>query len=192
MPLTQNLYVSARLGCDGVYNFCVIVHTKGKTATALRLRPEHARDQLAELAHPQFAQWEQESVALAHAHAYRNGTLPGSPDADNGAVLPADYAQTVKPMGERRMILAGYRLAEVGPDIAKLSFGATATVPHGIEPPSIVPEVLKPLWCEFRVPDRLLNVAMPQIMLDSARIQVFVRQVKAARMPQHMGMDRKG
>jgi hypothetical protein len=52
-------------------------------------------------------------VLLAHAHVYRNGTLPGSPDADNGAVLPADYAQTVKPMGERRMILAGYRLVDV-------------------------------------------------------------------------------
>jgi hypothetical protein len=58
--------------------------------------------------------------------------------------------------------------------------------------PSIVPEVLKPLWGEFRVPDRMLNVALPQIMLDSACIQVFVRQVKAASMPQHMWMDGKG
>jgi hypothetical protein len=113
MALTQNLYVSARLGCDGIYNFCVIVHTKGKTATALRLRPAHAREQLAELAQSQFAQWEQESVGLAHEHAYRNGTLPGRPDAENGAVLPADYAPTVKPLGERSITLAGYRLADV-------------------------------------------------------------------------------
>jgi S1/P1 Nuclease len=87
--------------------------TVRNTATALRLRPVHARDQFAELAHSQFAQWEQESVALAQEHAYRNGTLPGSPNNENGAVLPADYAQTVKPIGERRMILAGYRLADV-------------------------------------------------------------------------------
>ena len=73
----------------------------------------HARGQLAELAHPQFAQWEQESFELAHVHAYRNGTLPGSADSDNGAVLPADYAPTVKPMGERRLTLAGYRMADV-------------------------------------------------------------------------------
>ena len=87
--------------------------TVRNTATALRLRPAHARAQLAELAHPQFAQWEQESVALAQAHAYCNGTLPGSPDQEHGAVLPADYAQTVKPTGERRMVLAGYRVADV-------------------------------------------------------------------------------
>jgi hypothetical protein len=35
---------------------------------------------------------------------------------------------------------------QVGPNIAKLSFGATAAVPQEVEPPSIVPEVLKPLW----------------------------------------------
>ena len=87
--------------------------TVRNTATALRLRPAHARGQLAELAQPQFAQWEQESFELAHAHAYRNGTLPGSADSNNGVVLPADYAPTVKPMGERRIILAGYRVADV-------------------------------------------------------------------------------
>jgi hypothetical protein len=28
-------------------------------------------------------------------------------------VLPADYAQTMKPIGERRITLAGYRVADV-------------------------------------------------------------------------------
>ena len=87
--------------------------TMRNTATALRLRPAHARAQIAELAQAQFAQWEQESFALAKAHAYCNGTLTGSTDAANGAVLPADYAHTVKPIGERCMILAGYRVADV-------------------------------------------------------------------------------
>jgi hypothetical protein len=87
--------------------------TVRNTATALRLRPAHAREQLAELAQSQFAQWEQESFLLAQEHAYRNGTLPGSTDEKNGAVLPTDYAQTVKPIGERRIVLAGYRVADV-------------------------------------------------------------------------------
>lgn len=34
-------------------------------------------------------------------------------DENNGAVLPADYAQAMKPLGERRVTLAGYRLADV-------------------------------------------------------------------------------
>jgi hypothetical protein len=87
--------------------------TARNTATELRLRPAHARDQLAELAQAQFEQWEQESFALAKEHVYRNGTLQGSTDENNGAVLPADYAQAMKPLGERRVTLAGYRLSDM-------------------------------------------------------------------------------
>jgi hypothetical protein len=50
---------------------------------------------------------------LAKEQAYRHGTLQGSVDEANGAVLPADYAQTMKPIGERRVTLAGDRLADV-------------------------------------------------------------------------------
>ena len=91
-----------------------------------------------------------------------------------------------------RAVDQGDNVLDLGPNIAKLSFGATAAVPHNVEPPSIVPEVLKPLWRKFRIPDRRLNVAMPQIMLDSTRIQVSVGEVKAAGVPQHVRMDRKG
>jgi hypothetical protein len=38
---------------------------------------------------------------------------PATTEGDTAGVLPADYAQTVQPMGERRMILAGYRVADV-------------------------------------------------------------------------------
>jgi len=48
---------------------------------------------------------------------------------------------------------------------------------------SIVPEVLKPLWREFCIPYGVLDVAMPQILLDGARIRILVRQVKSARVP---------
>ena len=86
--------------------------TVRNTATELRLRPAHAREQLAELAQPQFEQWEQESFGLERARLSQ-WHASGSTDKENGAVLPADYAQTVKPIGERRMILAGYRVADV-------------------------------------------------------------------------------
>jgi hypothetical protein len=83
-------------------------------AIALRLRPGHARTQFPELAETQFPEWAKaESFALAKTQGYRNGTLQGSADETNGVVLPADYASTTKPIAERRMVLAGYRLADV-------------------------------------------------------------------------------
>jgi hypothetical protein len=88
--------------------------TVRNTATSLRLRPAHARAQLPELAQKEFDQWaRQESVTLAQEQVYRNGSLQGSTDKRNGTVLPADYAGTAKPIGERRLVLAGYRLADV-------------------------------------------------------------------------------
>jgi hypothetical protein len=88
--------------------------TVRNTATSLRLRPAYARAQLPELAHTEFDQWaRQESVTLAKEQVYRNGTLQGSTDKRNGVMLPVDYAEMAKPIGERRVALAGYRLADV-------------------------------------------------------------------------------
>jgi hypothetical protein len=55
---------------------------------------------------------------LAKEHAYRNGQLRGSRDQQNGEVFPADYIATVKPLAERRIVLAGYRLADVLTQVA--------------------------------------------------------------------------
>jgi hypothetical protein len=99
-------------------------------ATALRLQPDHARAQLPELQETSFERWaRQESFNLAKDHAYRNGQLQGSRDQDNGAVLPADYIATVKPLAERRMVLAGYRLADVLTQIARHETGTAPTLP---------------------------------------------------------------
>ena len=57
---------------------------------------------------------------------------------------------------------------------------------------SVSPEITKPLGSQFRVAHRVLNMAMPEILLDGAGIDAFVREVKATGMAQHMGMDRKG
>ena len=50
---------------------------------------------------------------MAKEQAYRNGQLRGTRDHQNGEVLPADYITTVKPLAERRIVLAGYRLADI-------------------------------------------------------------------------------
>ena len=100
------------------------------TATALRLQPDHARAQLPELRGTSFEQWaKQESFSLAKDQVYRNGQLRGSRDQQNGEVFPADYITTVKPLAERRIVLAGYRLADVLTQIASHETDAAPVVP---------------------------------------------------------------
>ncbi len=90
-------------------------------ATALRLRPEFARDKLPELATTaSFDDWaRKESWPLAREVVYRGGTLPvGTSDA-TAPVLPADYAAQAKAVAERRAVVASYRLAEVVKDAVR-------------------------------------------------------------------------
>lgn len=83
-------------------------------ATELRLRKVFARDKLTELADPAFENWAKvESVELARTAVYRDGKLPGGATEFTAAALPADYPTAVKPVAERRAVLAGYRLAAV-------------------------------------------------------------------------------
>jgi len=100
------------------------------TATALRLQPDHARAQLPELRETSFEQWaKQESFTVAKEDAYRHGQLRGSRDQQNGEVFPADYITTVKPLAERRIVLAGYRLADVLTQIASHETDTAPAVP---------------------------------------------------------------
>jgi hypothetical protein len=83
-------------------------------ATELRRNPSYRRSVLSELSETQFDDWAKpESYEIAKKVAYRNGTLKGSPDEENAQVLPADYASSVKEVGERRAVLAGYRIADL-------------------------------------------------------------------------------
>jgi hypothetical protein len=83
-------------------------------ATELRLRPEFARHRLPELKEKRFDAWvTQEGVQLARDVVYRNGELAGSNDLANAPTLPEDYIAQAKSVGERRVVLAGYRLADV-------------------------------------------------------------------------------
>jgi hypothetical protein len=79
---------------------------------ATKLRASFNRHRLSELPEKRFTEWAQESFRSAVQYAYRRGTLKGGADKDNGAVLPADYVSTTKPVAERRLALAGYRLAD--------------------------------------------------------------------------------
>ncbi len=85
-------------------------------AIKLYLRPgQDKRKELTELrSHKTFSEWlKDESFELAKKGAYREGSLLGSSDKKIAPVLPSDYAAEVKPIAERRIVLAGYRLADV-------------------------------------------------------------------------------
>jgi hypothetical protein len=63
--------------------------------------------------------------------------LRGSRDQQNGEVFPADYVATVKPLAERRIVLAGYRLADVLKQIASQeTAAASASPPQGTAAPA--------------------------------------------------------
>ena len=84
------------------------------TATELANRPEYARAKFTtDLAETSAEKWARnESFPLAIKYAYRNGDLGGGGSKSNGIPLPADYLAQAKPVAERQMVLAGYRLAE--------------------------------------------------------------------------------
>jgi S1/P1 Nuclease len=83
-------------------------------ATELRLNKDYDRDALPELSETKFDNWAKpESFELAKTIAYRNGTLNGSTDERNGVVLPSDYLSLAQTVAQKRIVLAGYRLADL-------------------------------------------------------------------------------
>lgn len=80
---------------------------------AKEIRDKYPRRELNDLKHVEFSKWADESHELARKVAYRLGRLHGSSDEQNGAVLPADYVEMAEPVAQRRVALAGYRLADL-------------------------------------------------------------------------------
>ena len=66
-----------------------------------------------ELAETAFDKWAGESFELAKKVAYKDGTLVGSRDEDNGEPLPSGYAKEAHSVARDRIVLAGYRLAKL-------------------------------------------------------------------------------
>jgi len=64
--------------------------------------------------------WAKESFEIATKIAYQNGALRGTPkgqrkdcrEVTDAAVLPNGYANIARKIADRRMMLAGYRLAD--------------------------------------------------------------------------------
>jgi hypothetical protein len=82
----------------------------------LLARPEHAREKMAdEMKNRDIETWIEESFELAKtvAYNYDGKLLAGSRQQSQAPLLPAGYTKAVKPVAERRAVLAGYRLAAV-------------------------------------------------------------------------------
>jgi hypothetical protein len=87
----------------------------------LRNRQEFQRSQLTELANTDLGSWAKESFEIATKIAYRDGGRIGSPKGGNmdcaivaaAPVLPVGYVVSTSRISDRRMILAGYRLADL-------------------------------------------------------------------------------
>lgn len=93
--------------------------TRVLTSTAAELRRKFPKSRLTELASGQRKAWAMESYELAKKTVYLNGSLRGTPkgryrdcsEMSQAAVLPAGYVAKAKEVAERRIALAGYRLA---------------------------------------------------------------------------------
>jgi hypothetical protein len=89
--------------------------------TALLNRPEFQRTQLTELANADFESWAKESFEIAAKFAYRNGGRIGGPRGGKmdcamvaaAPVVPAGYVVIASRIADRRIILAGHRLADL-------------------------------------------------------------------------------
>src|SRR5262245_28466716 len=106
---------------DGVITSSQNLTRLRNEATALRNRQEFQRSQLTELASTGFESWAKESFEIATKIAYRNGGRIGIPKAGamdctmvaTAPVLPVGYVVSASRITDRRMILAGYRLADL-------------------------------------------------------------------------------
>ena len=106
---------------DGVITSSLNVTRLRNEATALRNRLEFQRSQLTELASTDFESWAKESFDIAAKITYRNGGQIGSRRGGNkdcttvtaAPVFPVGYVAIARRIADRRIILAGYRLADL-------------------------------------------------------------------------------
>ena len=102
-----------------------LITSSGDTRTPLniaaQLRKKFPKPRLAEPATGEARAWAMESYAIAKQIAYMNGSLRGTPkgrypdcsEVSHAAVLSPGYMEKAKQIAERRIALAGYRVANL-------------------------------------------------------------------------------
>ena len=88
---------------------------------AIELQSRFIRSGLSELAVTAPEAWAKESFEIATKIAYQNGALRKTPkgkrrdcrEVTDAAVLPTGYAGIARKIEDRRMMVAGYRLADL-------------------------------------------------------------------------------
>jgi S1/P1 Nuclease len=106
---------------DGVITSSSNLTRLRNEAMGLRNRQEFERGQLTELANTEFESWAKESFEIATKFVYRNGGRIGIPRGGqkdctmvvSAPVFPVGYIPIARRIADRRMILAGYRLADL-------------------------------------------------------------------------------
>jgi hypothetical protein len=106
---------------DGVITSSSKLTRLRNEATVLRNRQELQRNQLTELASTDFESWAKEGFEIATKFAYRNGGRIGIPRGGSmdctivaaAPVLPVGYVRSASRIADRRIILAGHRLADL-------------------------------------------------------------------------------
>lgn len=79
--------------------------------TAIELRSKYPQKSLEGVKKLELAKWIEESFQLAKKNVYLKGKLKTG-TKENGEIVPADYPGKMKEICEKRVALAGYRLAE--------------------------------------------------------------------------------
>src|SRR5262252_1405768 len=56
---------------------------------------------------------------------------------------------------------------------------------------SVPPKVLEPVWRHIGVPDCVLNVLVPEVVLQGPRVVAIVGELESAGMAKHVRVDRE-
>ena len=105
---------------DGVITTSSNMTRLNNEATTLRNRSEFSKNQLTELASTDYEAWVKESLQIATTITYQNGAI-GTPKGEfkdcseivDAKLLPNGYARVAGRIADRRIMLAGYRLADL-------------------------------------------------------------------------------
>jgi len=162
-------------------------------AAAARAEAEMLRRQLADRARVRdAAAWLDAQPQLGRDVFARDGGVPmrGSA-AERVADLPAllrTYARLMGPLPQEQKGVLGSNPRNFRSRSSSGAYGdfRTTRVP---QPCSVLPEAAEAIRGELSVEDGMLDVLMPEIVLDGAGVLAVVGELEAGRMPEHVRVD---